>query len=69
MEAYNNLGVFYLSNGKAGQAVACFKKAIELSPRYYNKANDNLTTAMRELENNQKTNQNTSTAKPPACPS
>lgn len=69
VEAYNNLGVFYLSNGKAGQAVACFKKAIELSPRYYDKANDNLTAAMRELEKNQKTNQNTSTAKPSACPS
>jgi Tfp pilus assembly protein PilF len=68
-EAYNNLGVFYLSSGKPEQAVACFKKAIELSPRYYDKANDNLTTAMRALEKHQNTKENASTAKPTACPS
>ena len=68
-EAYNNLGVFYLSSGKAGNAVACFKKAIELSPRYYDKANDNLMLAKRSLEKHQKTNQNTSKVKPSACPS
>ena len=68
-EAYNNLGVFYLSNGKAGNAVACFKKAIELSPRYYDKANDNLMLATRAFEKHQKTNQVTAGVKPSACPS
>jgi Flp pilus assembly protein TadD len=68
-EAYNNLGVFYLSSGKAGNAVACFKKAIELSPRYYDKANDNLMLAKRALEKHQKTNQGTAKVKPSACPS
>ena len=68
-EAYNNLGVFYLSNGNAGSAVACFKKAIELSPRYYDKANDNLMLAKRALEKHQKTDQDTSEIKPSACPS
>ena len=66
-EAYNKLGVFYLSNGKARQAIACFKKAIELSPRYYDKANDNLATARRALEKNNKSNQDST--KPSACPS
>ena len=68
-EAYNNLGVFYLSNGKAGNAVACFKKAIELSPRYYDKANDNLMLATRALEKYRKTNQDIAGVKPSTCPS
>ena len=68
-EAYNNLGVFYLSNGKAGNAVVCFKKAIELSPRYYDKANDNLRLATRALEKHQKTDQDTAEVKPSSCPS
>ena len=68
-EAYNNLGVFYLSNGNAGNAIACFKKAIELSPRYYDKANDNLMLAKRALEKHRKTDQDTSEVKPSACPS
>ena len=68
-EAYNNLGVFYLSNGKAGNAVACFKKAIELAARYYDKANDNLMLATRALEKHRKTDQDTAKGKPAACPS
>jgi Flp pilus assembly protein TadD len=68
-EAYNNLGVFFLSNGNAGNAIACFKKAIELSPRYYDKANDNLMLAKRSLEKHQQSNQETSTHKPSTCPS
>ena len=68
-EAYNNLGVFYLSSGKAGNAIACFKKAIELSPRYYEKANDNLTLAKRSLEKHKKTGEKSSTASPSVCPS
>ncbi len=51
-EAYNNLGVYYLSSGDAGPAMACFQKAIEASPRYYEKANDNLILARRAIERN-----------------
>ena len=68
-EAYNNLGVFYLSSGKAEQAVACFKKAIELSPRYYDNANDNLTTARRTLEKYKTIKQDISKTKRSACAS
>lgn len=68
-EAYNNLGVFYLSNGETRQAVACFKKAIELSPRYYDKANDNLTLATRALEKHKKTKRDISKTEPSACAS
>ena len=68
-EAYNNLGVFYLSSGETGNAVACFKKAIELSPRYYDKANENLTLAKRALEKRHKTTEDTFVAGSSACPS
>ena len=68
-EAYNNLGVFYLTSGEAGNAIACFKKAIELAPRYYDKANDNLTLAKRALEKNKKTGKASKIVEAPACPS
>jgi protein O-GlcNAc transferase len=68
-EAYNNLGVFYLSSGEAGNAVACFKKAIELSPRYYDKANDNLMLAKRALEKHEKSDEGTSASPSSTCPS
>jgi len=68
-EAYNNLGVFYLSSGEAGNAVACFKKAIEISTRYYDKANDNLSVAKRELEKRNNTKPDSSIATPSTCPS
>ena len=64
-EAYNNLGVYYLSNDKAGPAMACFQKAIEASPRYYEKANDNLTLAKRAIEKNNRQGSTTNT--PPRC--
>jgi tetratricopeptide (TPR) repeat protein len=68
-EAYNNLGIFYLSNNEAGPAIACFKKAIELSPRYYDKANDNLMLAKRALEKHLKTSPAASGVNPSTCPS
>ena len=64
-EAYNNLGVYYLSNDKAGPAVACFQKAIEVSPRYYDKGNDNLALARRTYEKS--TRQEGATIKHPSC--
>ena len=68
-EAYNNLGVFYLSNNEAGRAIPCFKKAIELSPRYYDKANDNLMLANRAIEKHRKTGPDASMVNPSTCPS
>jgi len=68
-EAYNNLGVSYLSSGEAGSAVACFKKAIALSSRYYDKANDNLMLAKQALDKNNRANQDTAAVEPSACPS
>ena len=40
--AYNNVGVGYLNNGQTEKAAEYFKKAIELSPRFYVLANENL---------------------------
>jgi len=40
--AYNNVGVGYLNNGRIDMAAQYFKKAIELSPRFYVLANENL---------------------------
>lgn len=68
-EAYNNLGAFYLSSGESGPAIACFKKAIEVSPRYYDTANDNLTLARRSFEKQKKSSLEASMIEPSACPS
>ena len=68
-EAYNNLGVYYLSSGAAGNAVACFKKAIELSPRYYDKANENLLLAKRAAEKQQKASHDSTSVESFTCPS
>jgi tetratricopeptide (TPR) repeat protein len=43
--AYNNLGCAYLEQGKFQNAVRCFEKAIELSPTFYARANENLKKA------------------------
>jgi tetratricopeptide (TPR) repeat protein len=43
--AYNNLGVALMGMGHTEQAAACFEKAIELNPQYYEKASDNLRQA------------------------
>jgi tetratricopeptide (TPR) repeat protein len=40
--AWNNIGVGYLNNGRINKAAHCFKKAIELSPKFYVLANENL---------------------------
>ena len=47
--AYNNLGVSLLGMGNAKLAAACFEKAIELNPQYYEKANENLRQARQML--------------------
>ena len=47
--AYNNLGVVLLGIGNAKVAAVCFEKAIELEPRYYKKAAENLRQARRMI--------------------
>lgn len=49
--AYNNLGVALLGMGNARQAAACFEKAIELNPQFYEKATENLRQARQALGN------------------
>ena len=48
-QAYNNIGVIYLTDGKYKEAVAAFEKALELSPRFYTKASENLRIAQQAL--------------------
>lgn len=49
--AYNNLGVALLGVGNAKLAAACFEKAIELNPQFYEKATENLRQARQALGN------------------
>jgi Tfp pilus assembly protein PilF/cell division septation protein DedD len=44
-QAYNNLGCVYLQQGDYDKAIRSFEKAMELSPRFYARANDNLEKA------------------------
>jgi Flp pilus assembly protein TadD len=48
-KAYNNLGVSYLGEKRYQEAIAAFEKAVQLSPSYYAKANENLKTARQAL--------------------
>jgi Flp pilus assembly protein TadD len=48
-KAYNNLGVIYLGEKRYQEAIAAFEKAVQLSPSYYVKANENLKTARQAL--------------------
>jgi len=47
-EAYFNLGVYYNDNGRAGEAIEQFKKAIEINPRYA-MAHNNLGIAYTKI--------------------
>lgn len=64
--AYNNLGVTLLGIGQAKQAAACFEKAIELNPQYYEKATENLRKAQQAVKNAPV--EGASTESPMACP-
>ena len=44
-QAYNNLGVVYLKQGKFEKASDCFEKAIRIDPKFYIIANENLKKA------------------------
>jgi tetratricopeptide (TPR) repeat protein len=48
-KAYNNLGVIYLGEKRYQEAIAAFEKAVQLSPSYYAKANENLKSARQAL--------------------
>jgi len=43
--AYNNVGVVLLEQDRPADAVACFQKAIQTSPNYYEAAHENLAAA------------------------
>lgn len=43
--AYNNVGVVLLEQDRPGDAAACFQKAINASPSYYEAAQENLAVA------------------------
>lgn len=45
--AYNNMGYIYLTHGIYEEAIKAFEKAIELSPKFYTKASENLKRAKR----------------------
>ncbi|NGZ97194.1 MAG: hypothetical protein CV089_13930 [Nitrospira sp. WS110] len=66
--AYNNLGVAILSMGDAKQAAACFEKAIELNPQFYEKATENLRQARQVFANADAQEPLTNTQAPVSCP-
>jgi tetratricopeptide (TPR) repeat protein len=49
--AYNNLGTVLFGMGNPKQAAACFERAIELNPQFYEKAVENLRQARLALGN------------------
>jgi Flp pilus assembly protein TadD len=48
-KAYNNLGVIYLAEKRYQEAITAFEQAVQLSPSYYPKANENLKLARQAL--------------------
>ncbi|MFC1657562.1 tetratricopeptide repeat protein [Candidatus Moduliflexota bacterium] len=48
--AYNNLGYFYSLEGEYDKAAEALKKAVELSPSYYHKAQENLENVENLLQ-------------------
>ena len=51
-KAYNNLGCVYLSRGEYRKAAQSFNKAIEVSPKFYTKADENLKKIVLESSSN-----------------
>jgi len=51
-KAYNNLGCVYLAQGEYRKAAQSFNKAIEVSPKFYTKANENLKKIVLETPPN-----------------
>jgi tetratricopeptide (TPR) repeat protein len=66
--AYNNLGVTLLGMGNAKVAAACFEKAIELNPQYYEKASENLRLARQTLRNGENGTSGSRSPNTVSCP-
>jgi tetratricopeptide (TPR) repeat protein len=66
--AYNNLGVTLLGTGNAAAAAACFEKAIELNPQYYEKATENLREAQKALARSRHDNTTSGANEAASCP-
>ena len=47
-KAYNNIGYVYLMEGHYEEAIEAFEKAIEINPRYYTRAHENLKRTKEE---------------------
>ncbi len=62
--AYNNLGVALLGMGKPKQAAACFEKAIEVNPQFYEKASENLREARQAIETQGRSTPDTGSGSP-----
>jgi tetratricopeptide (TPR) repeat protein len=43
--AYNNIGYLYLIEGKYDEAIKSFEKAVEINPKFYVRAHENLKKA------------------------
>ena len=41
-EAYNNIGYLYMTQGRFDEAEKALKKALQISPRFYTRAQENL---------------------------
>ena len=49
----SNLGIVYLEAGQASNAVVCFQKAIEVNPKFDQRANEQLAVAQSVLRQEQ----------------
>ncbi len=49
-KAYNNIGYVYLMEGHYEEAIEAFEKAIEINPKYYTRAHENLKRAREEAD-------------------
>jgi Tfp pilus assembly protein PilF len=49
-QAYNNIGVYYFTDGQYEEAAKCFQHAIEIRPTFYQEAKSNLQRALEKLQ-------------------
>jgi tetratricopeptide (TPR) repeat protein len=53
-QAYNNVGVFYFTDGHYEEAAKCFQRALELRPTFYQEAQTNLQRALEKMQQTRK---------------
>jgi tetratricopeptide (TPR) repeat protein len=53
-QAYNNIGVFYFTDGQYEEAAKCFQRAMELRPTFYQEAQTNLQRALEKMQQTRK---------------